>query len=113
MPIVIFLGCIYLILTVSKANLIVEFYSERSTEEFGKNLDQQVTYVTNGILPVLPQKILALSTDILWITKERLKVITLLLYYSSSLILLGRGVPSKVRCLYCLIKVHIYRGQPT
>jgi hypothetical protein len=53
MPIVIFLGCIYLILTISKANLIVEFYSERSTEEFGKNLDQQVTYVTNGILLVL------------------------------------------------------------
>jgi hypothetical protein len=53
MPIVIFLRCIYLILTVSKGNLIVEFYSERSIEEFGKNIDQQVTYITNGILPVL------------------------------------------------------------
>jgi hypothetical protein len=109
MPIVIFLGCIYLILTVSKVNLIVEFYSERSAEEFGKNLDQQVTYVTNGILPVLSMDSNA-SKDLLWITKERLKVITLLLYDSSSLILLVRGVPLKVRCLYCLMKVHIYRG---
>jgi hypothetical protein len=27
--------------------------------------------------------------------------------------ILERCVLSKVRCLYCLMEVHIYRGQPT
>jgi hypothetical protein len=27
--------------------------------------------------------------------------------------MLERGVPPKVRCLYYLMEVHIYRGQPT